>query len=130
MAVPKTSLSVGEIIYDILTNDAEVSSRVTKIFPVVADKANLPYIAYRRSRTEHDPTKAKNPGADTAQIDLLCCTADYADGVELAEAARAALDYQQAELDGLIMRSCTFAGGEEYYDSDAYVQELSFSIKV
>lgn len=130
MAVPKTSLSVGAIVRDILMNDADVSSRVTKVFPVVTEKANLPYIAYRRSRTEHNPTKAKNPGADTVQLDLLCFTATYGDGIELAEAVRAALDYKQAEKDGLVMRSCTFAGGEEYYEDDAYVQELSFKINV
>lgn len=130
MAVPKTSLSVGAIVRDILINDADVSSRVTKVFPVVTEKANLPYIAYRRSRTEHNPTKAKNPGADTVQLDLLCFTATYGDGIELAEAVRAALDYKQAEKDGLVMRSCTFAGGEEYYEDDAYVQELSFKINV
>lgn len=131
MAVPKTSLSVGEIIYDILTNDAEVSSRVTKIFPVVTEKANLPYIAYRRTRIEHDPTKAGSPGADTVQFDLLCFTAKYYEGVELAEAVRAALDYRKAEKDGLKMRSCTFnGGGLESYEDDAYVQELSFIIKV
>lgn len=130
MAVPKTSLSVGAIVRDILINDADVSSRVTKVFPVVTEKATLPYIAYRRSRTEHNPTKAKNPGADTVQLDLLCFTATYGDGIELAEAVRAALDYKQAEKDGLVMRSCTFAGGEEYYEDDAYVQELSFKINV
>ena len=130
MAVPKTSLSVGAIVRDILINDADVNSRVTKVFPVVTEKATLPYIAYRRSRTEHNPTKAKNPGADTVQLDLLCFTATYGDGIELAEAVRAALDYKQAEKDGLVMRSCTFAGGEEYYEDDAYVQELSFKINV
>lgn len=129
MAVNKTSLSVGEIIYDVLTNDAEVMARANKVFPVVTDKATLPYVAYRRSRLEHNPAKGTQ-GADTVQIDVLCFAAKYGDGVQLAEAVRQALDGKQATKDTLIMRSCTIAGGEEYYENDAYVQELSFKINV
>ena len=129
MAVNKTSLSVGEIIYDVLTNDAEVMSRANKVFPVVTDKATLPYVAYRRSRLEHNPAKGTQ-GADTVQIDVLCFAAKYGDGVQLAEAVRQALDGKQAAKDTLIMRSCTIAGGEEYYENDAYIQELNFTIKV
>lgn len=129
MAVNKTSLSVGEIIYDVLTNDAEVMARTNKVFPVVTDKATLPYVAYRRSRLEHSPVKGTQ-GADTVQIDVLCFAAKYGDGVQLAEAVRQALDGKQATKDTLIMRSCTIAGGEEYYENDAYIQELNFIIKV
>ncbi len=129
MAVNKTSLSVGEIIYDVLTNDAEVMARTNKVFPVVTDKATLPYVAYRRSRLEHNPVKGTQ-GADTVQIDVLCFAAKYEDGVQLAEAVRQALDGKQVTKDTLIMRSCTIAGGEEYYENDAYIQELNFIIKV
>lgn len=129
MAVNKTSLSVGEIIYDVLTNDAEVMARANKVFPVVTDKATLPYVAYRRSRLEHNPAKGTQ-GADTVQIDVLCFAAKYGDGVQLAEAVRQALDGKQATKGTLIMRSCTIAGGEEYYENDAYIQELNFTIKV
>ena len=129
MAVNKTSLSVGEIIYDVLTNDAEVMARANKVFPVVTDKATLPYVAYRRSRLEHNPAKGTQ-GADTVQIDVLCFAAKYGDGVQLAEAVRQALDGKQDAKDTLIMRSCTIAGGEEYYENDAYIQELNFTIKV
>ena len=129
MAVNKTSLSVGEIIYDVLTNNAEVMARANKVFPVVTDKATLPYVAYRRSRLEHNPAKGTQ-GADTVQIDVLCFAAKYGDGVQLAEAVRQALDGKQAAKDTLIMRSCTIAGGEEYYENDAYIQELNFTIKV
>jgi hypothetical protein len=64
------------------------------------------------------------------QIDVLCFAAKYGDGVQLAEAVRQALDGKQATKDTLIMRSCTIAGGEEYYENDAYIQELNFIIKV
>ena len=126
----QTSLNAGVIIRDILINDADVSRIATKVFPVVTDKATLPYVAYRRSRLEHNPTKAKNPGADTVQIDINCYAATYQESVELAEAVRAALDYAQGEKDGLVMRSCILADGEELYEDDAYVQSLSFKVQI
>jgi hypothetical protein len=126
----KTSLSAGAIIRDILINDADVMAIAKKVFPVVTDKAELPYVAYRRSRLEHNTTKAKNPGADTVQIDINCYAATYQESVELAEAVRAALDYSQGEKDGLVMRSCTLADGEEIYENDAFVQCLTFRVQI
>lgn len=126
----KTSLSAGAIIRGILIADADVSRIAKKVFPVVTDKAELPYVAYRRSRLEHNPTKAKNPGADTVQIDINCYAATYQESIELAEAVRAALDYAQGEKDGLVMRSCILADGEEIYEDDAYIQCLTFQVQI
>ena len=57
MAVSKTSLSAGEIIRAILANDAEVTTRANKIYPVVEDRADLPHIVYRRTQLKQDPPK-------------------------------------------------------------------------
>lgn len=126
----KTSLSAGAIIRDILMKDDAVKQRTNKIFPVATDTANLPYILYRRADLQHNPTKAGQPGADTVIIEVVCYTVKYAEGVELAEAVRAALDYKQGEKDGLEMRSCTLSGGEEGWEDDAFVQQLNFTIKL
>ena len=129
MAVSKTSLSAGEIIRTMLIEDSEVAGRVTKIFPVVEDKAELPYIVYRRTQLEQVPTKAGR-GADTVGIEILCYTKGYTEGVELAEAVRGALDGAQGESDGLVMRSCYLADSEEAWQDDAYVQQLVFNVKI
>ena len=129
MAVSKTSLSAGEIIRAMLIEDSEVAGRVTKIFPVVEDKAELPYIVYRRTQLEQVPTKAGR-GADTVGIEILCYTKGYTEGVELAEAVRGALDGAQGESDGLVMRSCHLADSEEAWQDDAYVQQLVFNVKI
>ena len=126
----KTSLSAGAVIRGILIADTDVMRIAKKVFPVVTDKAELPYVAYRRSRLEHNPTKAKNPGADTVQIDINCYAATYEKSIELAEAVRAALDYVQGEKDGLVMRSCTLVDGVEIYEDDAYVQCLTFQVQI
>lgn len=126
----KTSLSAGIIIRDILTKDADVRRIATKVFPVVTDKATLPYVAYRRARLDHDPVKTGVPGADKAMIEINCYGKTYEQSIELAEAVRAALDNVQAEKSGLAMRSCYLSDGEEFYEDDAYVQGLTFSVQI
>lgn len=129
MAVNRTSLSAGEIIRAILIEDSEVMARANKVFPVVEDSAELPYIVYRRTQLEQDPTKGRR-GADTVGIEILCYTKGYTEGVELAEAVRGALDGAQGESDGLVMRSCYLADSEEAWQDDAYVQQLVFNVKI
>lgn len=130
MAVNKTSLSAGAIVRAVLMADPEVASRTNKIFPVVTPTAELPYIVYRRAELEANPQKSGQPGADTIQMEVACYTARYAEGVELAEAVRGALDYASAEHDGQSMRGCFLAGAEELYQDDAFVQHLIFNIKI
>lgn len=129
MAVSKTSLSAGEIIRAMLIEDSEVMARANKVFPVVEDSAELPYIVYRCTQLEQDPTKGRR-GADTVGIEILCYTKGYTEGVELAEAVRGALDGAQGESDGLVMRSCYLADSEEAWQDDAYVQQLVFNVKI
>ena len=131
MDAPKTSLSIGELICEILTENAEVKSRTTNIFPVATDKAKLPYILYRRAGMEQAEAKGIS-GADTVALEINCFTEKYQEGVELAESVRSALDNNQAvSADGkLRMRSCVLADGEEAWQDDAYVQQLIFNIKV
>ena len=129
MGVSKSSLSAGEIIRDILVNNAEVAARAKKVFPVVEDSAELPYIVYRRTQLEQEPAKGRR-GADTVGIEILCYTQHYTEGVELAEAVRDALDGAQGEKDGLVMRSCYLADSEEAWQDDAYIQQLVFNVKI
>ena len=130
MTQKKTSLSAGAIIRSLLLADDEVKRRANKVFPIVIDQAQLPYILYRRASLQHNPTKAGAPGADTVAMEVVCYTAKYAEGVELAEAVGAALDYATGELDGVAMRSCTLADSEEGYEDDAFVQHLVFQVRI
>ena len=124
----KTSLSAGEIIRVVLAEDPTVAAITTKVFPIVVDNAKLPYILYRRTQLEQAP--AKHGGADTVGIEVICYTEQYTEGVELAEAVRAALDGKQAEIDGLVMRSCYLVDSEEGWQDDAFMQQLVFNVKI
>ena len=130
MGVPKTSLSAGAIIRSVLLENADVAARTSKIFPVATDSAELPYILYRRVSLESTPQKCGQPSSDEVEIEVICFTARYSDGVELAEAVRAALDQKCAEYGKQRMRSCYLTGGEEVYQDDAFVQQLVFRVKI
>ncbi len=130
MAQSKTSLSAGAVIRGILLSNEEVKRRTNKVFPIVIDNAQLPYILYRRAALAHNPTKQGMPGADTVTMEVVCYTAQYAEGVELAEAVRRALDYASGERDGVVMRSCTLTDSEEGYEDDAFVQQLIFQVRI
>ncbi len=129
MAVAKTSLSAGEIIRAILIEDAEVTKRTKKIFPVNTDKAELPYIIYRRAGLVQAQQKTRLP-YDEVRIEMICCTAKYGDGVELAEAVRGALEGRKYTHKGLTMSSCYLADSEESNSDDAFLQTLVFNVKI
>ena len=126
----KTSLSVGNVIRDMLISSKEVESKTNKIFPVAISKAVLPYILYRRATLDQAPTKSGYPGADTVQIEIVCYTQEYSDGIELAEAVREALETKKGVKGDQRIVSCYLTGSEEGYEDDAYVQQLVFTIKV
>ncbi len=130
MGVPKTSLSAGKVIRAVLLEDPEVAKKTNKVFPVATDSAELPYILYRRTALSPTPQKSGKPGADEIQVEVICFTERYSEGVELAEAVRAALDQVDAEDDGLRLRSCLLIESEEAYQDDAYVQQLVFSMRM
>lgn len=129
MAVSKSSLSAGEIIRAVLTSDPEVTARAKKVYPVVEDTAELPYVVYRRTQLEQGQVKGRR-GNDNVTIEVLCYTKGYTEGVELAEAVRDALDNKTAESDGLVMRSCYLTDSEEAWQDDAYLQILVFNVKM
>lgn len=132
MAVNKTSLSVGELIREILLEDPDVAARCNgTIFPVATDSANLPCILYRRAGLSQLAQKSMRPTDNTA-MEILCYTADYEEGIELAEAVRAALDQKSAiSNDGtLTMSLCTLESSEESWQDDAYIQQMIFNIQI
>lgn len=126
----RTSLSAGLIIRKLLTESEAVTRHTRKIFPVATDTAKLPYILYRRASLEQSPTKAGLPGADTVEIEVNVYTEAYAEGVELAEAVRAALDHATGQAGGVTMCSCLLTGGEEGWEDDACVQSMTFTLKI
>lgn len=129
MASTKSSLSAGSLVRAVLLSTPEVSQRVNKIFPVISEVADLPYISYRRAGMETQPVKGHR-GADAIDFEVTIFTAKYAEGIDLAEAIRHTLDGKTASYDGLTMRSCDLIDSVEDWQNDAYIQQLKFRIKI
>lgn len=125
-----TSLSAGLAVYAMLAGDGELSGMVTKIFPVATDEAELPYIAYRRVSLENTAVKTGIRGTDTVRVEVACYAASYADGVRIAEAVRRTLEGKRYRSNGLEVRMCLLADAAEEWQDDAFVQRLSFDLKV
>jgi len=126
-----TSLSAGAVIRDMLVEAGILKSgKANKIYPIVVDKAELPYVVYRRAALTQNPAKAGYPGADTVDVEVLCYAATYGESVELAEQVRQALDCKQGGRGGLVMRGCYLSASDETYSDDAFCQSLTFTIKI
>jgi hypothetical protein len=131
ITIPSTNLSAGKIIFSVLNGSAELKRRINKVFPVVASQdAVLPYIRYCRTGLSSVPQKSGQPATDTTVIVVECYTADYIEGVELAEIVRSLLDHKKGEACGMTMRSCTLVDSAESWENDAYIQELTFQVKI
>lgn len=129
--IPSTSLSAGKIIFAALNGSEELKRRVNKIFPVVASiDAQLPYIRYCRTGQSATPQKDGQPCADTAVIVVECYTSQYLEGVELAELVRSLLDHKKGTVGDMRMRSCTLVDNAESWQDDAFIQELTFQVKI
>lgn len=127
-----TALSAGQVIRDLLIGTPPIMRQVTAVFPVVTAEATLPYIAFRRSRLT--PRSSSSGGgsvsADTVELELAVYSQEYAEGLKLAEFVRATLDNKQVKSADLTMRSCVLTDAAESFDGDAYIQQLTFTIKI
>lgn len=129
---PKTSLSVGATLRAVLVNDGAVSALCGDVIPVaVAPETRLPYIVYRRTELLPTVTKSGYPASDAVAVEVLCCAADYAQSIAMAEAARRALETCREDPAGCVkVRSMRLETSEETFEGDAYIQSLTFRILV
>lgn len=124
----RTSLSFGVAIYKVLCD--ALGKSVTKVFPVVTDEANLPYVCYHRDAIGTTPTKSATAfAADVANVTIDCYAATYGESVALAENVRAALDNTRGNVNGVEIRGCYMVDASESWADDAFVQSLTFQLR-
>lgn len=123
-----SGLSAGLAIYRLLS---ESGLNVTRVYPVATDEAVKPYVVYRRVSMQ--PAVVKDGyAADTVGIEMLVVSATYSQGVTLAERVREALDGRQwydAES-GVRLRAINLENAEEVWQDDAFIQSLTFRVKM
>lgn len=119
-----TSISAGTIVRRILMDNG-IADKVTKIYPIASDKADLPYIIYRRTSVVTERAKWEVV-EDKAIIRIAVLTEDYDSGTELAEEVRAALDGKDLTAYGV--SSCALTNTDETWMDDAFIQNLYFQL--
>lgn len=122
-----TSLSVGKIVYKVLTDC--LGDKVTKIFPIYASNASLPYVAYRQSGMNE--TFVKNGiGPDVAIVEVAVFASSYDEMNELSEEIRAFVDNKRFNADGLEVRCVTLIDAREQWADDAYIKTMVYYFKI
>lgn len=120
-----TALSVGKVIKQQLD-----SVMPKKVFPLIAPaKTDYPFIIYRRSGVTVSSNKDYS-GEDTARIEVITAAVNYDESIKIAEDIREALEHKRGKVNGLIIEDIELIQADESYLSDAYVQKLTFNIKL
>jgi len=127
----------GLAIYNILSNDADVSQLVgVRIFPNVAkNSTQFPFIIY--DVNGETPTNDKD-GVSTLDTDSLmvsCYSETYKQASVLGLRIRKALDRVKGTFGGVEIQSIQYVGYDDLFDDDSgdegiYRKALNFNIRI
>jgi hypothetical protein len=123
---------IGKAIYNILTNDADVSAIIgTRVYPVVLPMGiDHPALVYRISDVQDVGTKQAIVQKNY-NVEVTVGNIDYDTLGDIADKVRAALSRKTGTYSGIqIQRSNCVANGNEGFDIDnqLYIRVLKFEI--
>jgi hypothetical protein len=101
---------VGKAIYNLLSNNANVSALVsTRVYPEVAHQQDVaPYIVYNVRSNEPSDTQLSPSTLDTASVEVNCYAATYETAIAISVAVRGTLDRVQGTYAGVNVQSCQY----------------------
>ncbi len=120
-------MEIGKVIYNILSNDSNVSPLVTtsgnlRIFPSrynFPTDVKLPYITYQMFADEPNNTKNGVSTYDYVRVQISIYHNSYADMITLAGHVRTALDYVSGTYSGVVVDKIFYQDQNELYDDSA-----------
>lgn len=124
------SLEIGKVIYAVLSTDSRLTTLVgNKIFPLIVDNdtTTYPFIVYRRYNITANYTKDFHL-SDEVLIDINCFSQTYEEGLKIAGIVRDILEDKRFTDKGI--QSIKLESADEDWINDAYIQTLSFTIKI
>ncbi len=140
MSTPVTGLSIGLLIYSILSQSTEVTGLGVKtIQPCYNRNAEkgYPFILFNTGSTLNIPVK-NNQGMDEVAFTIESCAKTYSQCVGVSEAVRSAIESGSRTKSLKLEDGKSITGSQfllrdvdEFYDLDldCYVQKLQFSCK-
>ncbi len=129
--LPRTGLSAGLAIYEALSESEAVTSRVTRIFPLVSTtEIKSPAVCYLVEALEPTPVKTGTV-SDMVAVEIYCIAGDYPACVDIAEAVCATLDGLSGETShGMLVSHCMMTDQTEDYQEGAYIKLLNFKMRI
>lgn len=121
------SIKVGKEIYSLLNGNADLTALVgNKIYPIIVEKdTTYPFIVYKRSSITPTYTKDFHL-SDEVIVDIVCVSNSYTEGIDVAGLVRNTLEDKR--IQGI--QSIKLDSADEDFINDAYVQTLSFILKI
>lgn len=134
-------MTVGKVIYNILSNDVDVSALVgTRIYPnaINYDSTTMPAVVY--TETDNDPTNTKSTVSQLDQINILisCFAETYSQADDLAIKVRKAFEsnYGTEETNSEVqVQSIEFLESQDMFDDDfgqwgINYKQLNFKVRI
>lgn len=124
------SLQVGKVIFDILSNDQDLTQRVdSKIFPLVAENnTTFPFIVYKRTGIEPQTSKDKLIHKEETNVEVNIMSDTYNDSIEVADLVKTALTGKKGIFSGIAVQDIIFTDASEDFQDDTFIQNLTFKI--
>ena len=128
-------MKVGLAIYNILSNDSDITSLVsTRIFPLVAPQSTeFPFILYDVDENNPSDTKDGVSKLDTIQSTVSCYAKSYSEACDIADKIRTALDRVSGTYNTIRIQSIQFDGLNDIFDDNhelgIYRKALDFNIR-
>ena len=125
------SLQVGKAIYNLLSNDANVTGRVqNKIYPLIADTGTtFPFIVYRRTGIEPSDSKDRFIYKEDTYVEVAIASDKYNESIEIADSVKDALQGKRGNYSGINIQDIRMTNADEDYIEDTFIQNLTFNIK-
>tara|TARA_R100001163_G_scaffold22987_1_gene19385 strand:+ start:1096 stop:1497 length:402 start_codon:yes stop_codon:yes gene_type:complete len=127
----------GLAIYNILSNDAQVSALVgTRIFPNVTKVGTtFPFIIYDVEGETPTDYKQGVSSLDTDIVTVSAYSITYTEASDLALKIRTALDRKSGTYGGIEVQSIKYDGYNDLFDDDSgdqgiYRKALDFNIRI
>ena len=124
-------LSIGKVVKHLLSENATVVELIGKnIYPIVVPvQINGSLLAYARASIVGNETK-DGLYEEVANVEVTCACESYESAIELAEAARLAIENKTGLIKGLDIDSSKMIDADEDFQDGIYTQSLLFEFKI
>lgn len=125
------SLQIGKVIYDILSTDTAITSKVgSRIFPLIAENGTMfPFIVYKRNSIEPSTSKDRFIYSESIIIEIAIAATKYNESIEIAEAVRETLEGKKGRYKNIVISKIEMVDANEDFIEDTFIQTITFKIQ-